>query len=384
MKKHGIIVLAGSLAQKPGHGGHTWVFLQYLLGFRRLGWDVLFLDELQPAQCLGPDSVACAPQDSRQVRFLSQVMDRFGLGDSYAVRVGERWLGRPREETLQRVRGSVLLINVMGFLRDEAILAAAPRRVFLDIDPGFGQMWKKLGLADVFEGHDDFVTIGENIGKPGCPIPTCGLSWITTPQPVVLEQWPVSRSGEAFTSIASWRGAYGPVEYGGKTYGLRVHEFRKFATLPRRRPERFQLALDIHDADKKDRNLLCENGWTLIDPQQAAGDPWRYRDFIQGSHAEFMVAKNMYVESWCGWLSDRSLCYLASGKPVLAQDTGLRDLYPTGQGLLTFATMEEANAGCEAIARDYQRHANAARWMAAEFFDSDKVLRRLLAKLGID
>lgn len=383
MSKHGVIVLAGSLAQKPEHGGHTWVFLHYLLGFRRLGWDVLFLDEMQPAMCTDAGGAACSPKDSRQIRFLGELMERFGLGQSYAVRVGERWFGLSREETLRRVRRSALFINVMGFLRDEAILAAAPRRVFLDIDPGFGQIWKALGLADSFAGHDDFVTIGENIGKSGCPIPTCGLTWITTPQPVVLDQWPVRDQGEAFTSIASWRGAYGPVEYEGKTYGLRVHEFRKFAALPRRCPERFQLALDIHDAETKDRELLHENGWTLIDPRQAAGDAWRYRDFIQRSRAEFMVAKNMYVESRCGWISDRSLCYLASGKPVLAQETGLRDLYPTTQGLVTFTTLEEAIAGCATIARDYQRHARAARSTAAEFFDSDKVLGRLLAKLGI-
>src|SRR5438105_3653696 len=137
MSKHGIIVLAGSLAQKPAHGGHAWVFLQYLLGFRRLGWDVRFLDDMQPDLCTDANGAACSPPTSRQVRFLGELMYRFGFGQSYGLRVGDHWFGVPREETLQRVRRSALLINVMGYLRNDVILAAAPRRVFLDIDPGF-------------------------------------------------------------------------------------------------------------------------------------------------------------------------------------------------------------------------------------------------------
>jgi hypothetical protein len=236
----------------------------------------------------------------------------------------------------------------------------------------------------VVQRHDAYVTIGENIGRPGCSIPSCGLHWITTPQPIVLERWPFhSEAAEWLTSIASWRGAYGPVEYQGKTYGLRVHEFRKFASLPRRSGCACQLALDIHAHDARDRDLLLACGWSLVEPAQVAGNPWTYQDYIRQSRAEFLVAKNMYVRSNSGWFSDRSICYLASGKPVVAQDTGLKHLYPTGKGLLTFSTLDEAVALVEEVNTHYPQHCRAAREIAEEYFDSDKVLGRLLTKLGL-
>lgn len=380
------IVIAGSLAQKPRHGGHTWVFLQYLLGFKRLGWNVLLLDKLEPDTCRDEAGQPCAPDASLNLRYLGEVMGRFGLGEAFAVLCdgGRRCVGMSRQQVLERTRRAALFLNLMGFLKDEEVLGCAQRRVFLDIDPGFGQMWKELGLHDPFAGHDAFVTIGENIGRPGCAVPTCGLPWVTTPQPVVLDYWPPAAgvNGRGYTSVASWRGAYGPLEYEGKTYGLRVHEFRKFAALPRLSGQPFEVALDIHPADVKDLELLRANGWSLADPVAAAGDPWAYRAFIRSSRAEFMVAKNMYVEAQSGWFSDRSICYLASGKPVLAQDTGLKGLYPTGAGLLTFRTPEEALSRVEEVEADYARHARAARAVAEECFDSDKVLNRLLAKLG--
>src|SRR4051794_3889309 len=134
-------IIAGSLAQKPGRGGHTWVFLQYLLGLRRLGWDVLFLDRLEPDMCLDAGGRRCPPEDSLALRYFLQVMQRFGLGEAFslAYRGGQEGLSRP--EVIQRVRSSAVLVNVMGFCQDEEIFGAASRRVFLDIDPGFGQMW---------------------------------------------------------------------------------------------------------------------------------------------------------------------------------------------------------------------------------------------------
>jgi hypothetical protein len=383
----GTLVLAGSLAQKPKHGGHTWVLLQYLLGFKRLGWSVMFLDRLEPEMCVDAAGRPSTLEQSLNLRYCVEVMERFGLGDEFAVIYdqGRQFIGLSRQQVLARARTSDFLLNVMGFLTDDEILGHAPKRAFLDIDPGFGQMWRDLELADLFRGHDAYVTIGENIGRTDCTIPTCGLEWITTPQPVVLDHWrPEERANDKwFTSIASWRGPYSSLEYQGKTYGLRVHEFRKFARLPRLTGRSFQLALDIHPAEVKDRTLLESNGWSLVDPNVAAGDPWTYRAYIQGSKAEFMVAKNMYVQANSGWFSDRSICYLASSKPVLAQDTGLKGLYPTGEGLITFTTLEEALSGVEELSADYARHAHAARALAEEYFDSDKVLSRLLSKLGV-
>jgi hypothetical protein len=379
----GSVVIAGSLAQKPWYGGHTWVFLQYLLGFRKLGWTVLLLDRLEPDMYVGGMDRTNV-EESENVRYFRRVMADFQLEENYSILLqdGARTLGLSRAAVLERVSGADLFLNVMGFLDDEEILSLASNRVFLDIDPGFGQMWQELGLHTMFSGHDHYVTIGENIGKEGCGIPTCGLNWITTRQPVVLDHWSVSETrDQGFTTVCNWRGEYGPVPFQGKTYGLRAHEFRKFVSLPIDTGERFELALDIHDADDRDKALLHRNGWSLSNPKITARGPAEYRSYIQRSAAEFMVAKNMYVDTRSGWFSDRSICYLASGKPVLAQDTGLQHLYPCDEGLLTFESNNEAIDKVGKISRDYSRHARAARNIATEFFDSNKVLTSLLNKL---
>jgi hypothetical protein len=380
----GRLTIAGSIAQKPHQAGHSWQFLQYLLGFRRLGWDVLFVDRLEGELCVDAAGRQCAPQASTGLRYLGDLMGRFGLADAWSVALDDgSHAGLGRELVLDHVRDSDFLLNVMGFLTDDEILAAARRRVFLDTDPGFGQMWRALGLADVFADHEQHVTIGERIGRDDCTIPTCGLNWITTPQPVVLEAWPFARSPsrEEFTTVARWRGAYGPVDYEGRRYGLRVHEFRKFADLPRLTDARFELALDIHPAESADLGLLTDCGWALVDPMQVGATADSYRAFIERSAAEFMVAKGMYVESRSGWFSERSICYLATGRPVLAQDTGLGDLYPVGEGLLLFSTLDEAAEGVEELRSNYSRHARAAHEIAVEHFGSDRVLGRLVQRL---
>jgi hypothetical protein len=380
------VVVAGALAQRPHVGGHTWVFLQYLLGLRRLGWDVLFVDRLEPGMCVGEDGEPSSLAESVNLRYLADVMERFGLRENWSLLYdgGRDVAGLGRDEVIERTAGSALLINVMGYLEDEEVLAAAPLRVFLDIDPGFGQIWKELGLHDIFRGHDRFLTVGNRIGSPDCEVPDCGLDWIPILPPVELAEWPAqSDGGGRFTSVASWRGAFGPLEYEGRTLGLRVHEFRRFFELPERSAAEFEVALDIDEAETKDLRALRGHGWELADPRQVAGDPWRYRDYIQRSAAELMVAKNMYVETRSGWFSDRSACYLASGRPVLAQDTGLDGLLPTGEGLIIFSTLEEAVAGVEEISRDYERHSRAARQIAEEHLATERILPRLLEELGI-
>ena len=369
------IAIGGSVAQKPGNAGHTWQFLQYLLGFRRLGYEVMLVDSLAAAD---PSTWA------RGVDYVERTMQRHGLDGAWSVALGHgRYAGVDRVRVLEHLRASDLLLNVMGFVDDEELLAAAPFRVFLDTDPGFGQLWRELELADVFAGHDAHVTIGERIGKPDCDLPTCGLRWITTPQPVVLGEWPRVHKPprRGFTSVASWRGAYGPIDYRGRRYGLRVHEFRRFVELPRITRCRFEPALAIDAGDAADRALLEDAGWRLLDPAAVAGTTAEYRRFIAGSAAELMIAKGIYVQTRSGWMSERSLCYLASGRPVLAQDTGLGDRYPLGEGLLAFESFDQAVTGVEEIAAHPGRHAAAARAIAEEHFDSDRVLSRLLACL---
>lgn len=372
------IVVAGSVAQQPGRGGHAWVLLQYLLGFRRLGYEVLLIDRL----CEDMFGADAGWPPAAAVSWLEETMSRKGLDGSYALFLdhhGSRCsVGVSREKAIEALRNSVLLLDVMGFLEDEELLAAARRRVFLDIDPGFPQMWQELGLHRSFGAHDAYVTVGLRVGEAESTVPTCGVNWIRTPQPVVLEEWPQTAPGAAFTSVATWRGPFGPLTYRGQRYGLRAHQMRRFAQLPQRVDVELELALEIEAADAADAALLCDGGWRLVSPRRSAGTPESYRRYVQTSRGEVEVAKDMYVRSRGGWLSDRSVCYLASGKPVLAQATGFEREVETGAGLLAFETVEDAAAGLAEIEGDYARHSGAARELAVDRFNSDRVLTRLV------
>jgi hypothetical protein len=337
------MVLAGNAAGRERAGGHLWALAQWALGLEAAGVRTTVAPAVT-ADALRPIAPFDAVED-------------------------DVW--------------SVGVLDVMGFLGRDALRADGPW-VFLDIDPGYPQMWRELGLADVLSGHDRFVTVGANVGRAGCAIPDCGVEWIQTPPPVDLGAWtPAPGGGRAFTSVATWRNQYGTVAFGDETYGSRVHEFRRFLELPRLVDADFELALDIDAAETRDLRSLEANGWRLVDPRQAAGTPQAYRDYIRGSRAELCIAQQMYVATRSGWISDRSVCYLASGKPVLAQDTGLGDHYPVGEGLLVFSTLEEAAAGVEEIERDYERHSAAARALAEDHFDARAVLGRLLERLAL-
>jgi hypothetical protein len=370
------VAVGGALAQRPGYGGHAWALLNYLLGFRALGHEVLFLDRLDPEMAPEP------AQRDRCIGWLAEVMEAAGLSDSYSLSLGEERVGLTRAQALERLRGSELLLNVMGYIADEELLAASPRNVFLDIDPGFGQMWCELGLHDPFAGHDAFVTVGEKVGDADCLVPTCGIEWVHSPHPVVLDEWPPAPGGTRLTSVGTWRGPYDPIEFEGHRYGLRAHELRKLIELPRQLEVEVELALGIDAGDAADREALQEHGWQLVDPAAVAADLDSYRRYIQGSRAELMVAKGMYVDARSGWFSERSIAYLASGKPVLAQETGWSERYPAGEGLLAFGDLDGARAGAEAIFAEPDRHARAAREIAAEFFDARKVLGRMLEEVG--
>jgi hypothetical protein len=372
----GAVVIAGAVARRIGYGGHVWALLQWALGFRKLGWSVLFLDRLEPAPGL---------RQSVQVQRFVNTMASFGLGDAFALDVGadDAPVGLARAAVLQRLHDADFLLNVMGYLEDPELLGAARRRVFLDIDPGFGQMWRALGLCDVFASHDAFVTVGTRIGQGDCRIPMCGLEWITTLPPVVLDEWTASdREGDCFTSVGCWRGPWAPVEFEGERYGLRAHEFRRFARVPRDSGLSFEMALEIDRADAADATRLRTGGWRLSDPRAVSATPDDYRRFVRGSRAEFAIAKGMYVRARSGWVSDRTACYLASGRPAIVQDTGLDGTLETGVGLVTFETPEQAVDTARSVHADWSRHARAARALAVERFDSDRVLGRLADRVA--
>lgn len=373
------IIFSGMIAADPHQGGATWAVLQYLLGLRRLGHAVYFVEPIHES-ALRPKGRGL--HESENAAYFREVTRDFGLDESAALLLAgtEQSVGLSHAALREIARRADLLVNISGMLTDPALIEPVSRRVYIDLDPAFIQLWQSEYHIDMrFAAHTHFATIGLAIGTPSCPVPACERDWIRTPQPIMLDEWPFATCLEtdALTTIGNWRG-YGSVEFRGQHYGQKAHSLRTFFELPRRTRERFVLALGIHPAESKDLEALAENGWQLIDPASVAATPADYRRFIQGSKGEFGVAKSGYVLSRSGWFSDRSVCYLASGRPVLAQETGFSKFLPTGEGLFAFETMDDALAGIEMMNTDYEGNRRAARALAEQHFDSDKVLPKLL------
>ena len=412
-----LIVVCGALANKPGNGGAAWTRLSWALGFRRLNFDVFFLEQMAPGSSVDAAGSICELDRSTNLAYFRQVMERFGFGNRSALvsADGGQTAGLGWNELVDLADAADLLVNISGNLTVDPLKSRFRKRLFVDLDPGYTQFWHSAGLAeDQLCNHHFYFTIGENIGRPECGIPIADIRWRPVRQPVVLDEWPVvadapvatsprgadaeaaqagptasgdslySKSGpRRFTTVASWRGPYGRVMHNGVQFGVKAHEFRKFRELPARSDQAFEIALDVHPADRADVDALLEGGWRIADPKLAAPDPIAFRRYIQESSAEFSVAQGVYVDTGSGWFSDRSVRYLASGKPVLVQDTGFGRTYPVGCGLVAFRTLDEAVRGAERISRDYAGHARAAREIAEGFFDSDKVLTTLLQTIEV-
>src|SRR5215208_2502641 len=345
------ILLSGMIAGVPHQGGATWAVLQYLLGFKRLGHDVHFVEPVEEA-ALRPAGVPLARSDNDA--YFRRVMAEFGMGRTSALLLAgtQRTVGLPYERLREIARRADVLVNISGLLADEALTENIPLRAYLDLDPAFTQLWYAAEGIDMgFADHSHFVTVGQAIGDPDCEVPTCGLKWIKTPQPIVLEYWPVTGriTHHSLTTVANWRG-YGSIEHEGVFYGQKVHSLRKFFSLPTLTEESFALALAIHPEESKDLVALQANGWRLVDPARVAHTPAGYQRFVGGSKAEFGIAK----------------------------ETGFSPFLPVGAGLFAFETIDDVLAATETLKGDYDRHSRAARAVAEEHFDSDRVLGRLL------
>jgi hypothetical protein len=372
------ILISGMAAGVPYHGGATWAVLQYVLGLRDLGHTVYLVEPVTLDAGLSDAAWAVSPS----AVYFARVMAEFGLQDHAALlRAGtQATLGLPYAALRRTAQQADLLLNISGMLADEALLAPIPHRVFVDLDPAFNQLWHSVDGVDMhFAAHTHFATVGLALGQPECTIPTCGRAWIPTLQPVVLEQWPLGDDlrYDGLTTVANWR-SYGTAAQNGVVYGQKAHALRPLLDLPTRTGERFMPALAIHPAETQDLAALHRYGWHLLDPACVAGDPAAYRAFIRSSKAEFGFAKSGYVLSRSGWFSDRSACYLAAGRPVIAQETGFGDHLPLGEGLFAFADAGDVLAAIDAVNSDYPRQRAAARALAEEFFAAERVLTRLL------
>lgn len=378
------ILFSGMVAGDPFQGGATWAVLQYVLGLRELGHDVVLVEPIAEAAIRPAHSTL---SESTNAAYFREVMQQFLLTDRSALLLRDRreTSGLSYDQLVAFAERADVHINISGMLTDRALLEAIATRVYLDLDPAFVQVWHEVEGIDMrLDGHTHFVTVGLAVGTPSCPVPTCGRQWIKTVPPVVLSQWPKADqiAHQAFTTIGNWR-AYGSVEFNGDFYGQKVHSVRELIDLPLRTKTPLQLAMAIDPRETADLEALQLMGWQLVDPAAVAMTPDRYRQFVRESKGELGISKNGYVKSRCGWFSDRSVCYLAAGRPVIAQETGFSEYLPTGAGLLSFTTVDEAAERIADVNANYKAHCQAARLLAETVFDSRAVLSRLLENVGL-
>jgi hypothetical protein len=374
-----IVIFSGVIGRLPV-GGHAWIAMQYLAGLRALGHEVYFLEDCgDESWVYNWETEETTTDLDYPAAYVRDCLTPLGLGDRWMYRAGDQSAGLGIEEFREVCsRADLLLVWAVPFDRWRPEYDLPRRRAYIDADPGFTQISLANGdgrLTNTVDRCQRLFTIAQRIGAGDCRIPTAGRSWLKTLAPVSLPDWPAVDSGPTthFTSVMQWRG-FREVVYDGVTYGQKDREFPKFVDLPRRTCQPFRLA--VTGAAPED---LTGHGWDVLPGWIPSRTPWSYRDFIQESRAEFGVAKHGYVLMRGGWFSDRSVCYLASGRPVLVEDTGLGDWLPVGEGILTFRDADEALRGVETINADYDRHRLAARELAENLFAADRVLPPLLA-----
>lgn len=374
-----VALLAGAVASKPRNGGEAWVRLGWLLGLRRLGWEVFFVERL------------AAPAEAVGRRHLEAAMAAHGLENRWALldERGARVAGLSRGEIEAVAREADVLFNHSGHLAPGPLRAAPRLRVYVDLDPAYTQVWAAdPGVAFSVAGHERHVTVGLNLGRSECPLPSGGVEWIPTLPPVVLDEWPAAPppGGDPlrFTTVATWRSPYGRLPVAGRLATGKHHEFRRVLGLAGGvEGAAFELALDIHPGDAADLEALRGAGWEVVPASEVAPTPAGFAAYLRGSGAEFSVAQGAYVASRCGWFSDRTAAYLASGRPALVQDTGIGEELPVGEGLLTFGDPAGAADAARRLVADPAGHAEAARELARSRLDSDLVLGRLLERLDL-
>ena len=383
------IVVTGLAATYP-LGGVFWDYLQYPLGFRRLGHHALYLEDTG-GWCYSADRRRMIADGSANAAALERAVARLdpGLAWHYRDARGHAY-GSTWDEVVRFCDGADLFLNVSGASTLRPEYRRASRLALIDSDPMYTQASVPPYLAGTLDGaarerlermlsHDVFFTFGENVGALDCRIPTGLFSWIPTRQPVVVDalapaRTPVHARRRTTTTVASWE----PHEEGPVVEGIRYHgksvEIERFKDLPAHTRVPLEVALG-GDAPRRD---LRSRGWRIVDPHAVAADPWAYRSYLASSLAEWSVAKHAYVTSRSGWFSGRSALYLALGVPVVVQDTGFGRNIPTGSGLLPFGSIPEAAAAIDEVASEPTRHAEAALDIAATSFSSDLVLSQLL------
>jgi len=384
------IVLLGMMTKMPV-AGVVWQTVHYLLGFKRLGFDAYYVE----THGRTPSMFMESREDNSSLKaasFISRVMSRFGFSDRWAFRAlhhDDRHFGMSEQKLLELYDSAELIINLHGGTMPRTEFCNGGRLIYVETDPVQLQIELYDNIQESFdflEPHCAFFTFGENYANPDCKLPVSDkFEFKPTRQPVVLDFWEsTALSGNALTTIGNWSQSWREVVFKGETYHWsKHHEFMKFIDLPKRTIQPLELAMSSSSYGENDRKLLEENGWGLRDSLEFSSDIDAYREYIQQSYGEFTVAKDQNVRLKSGWFSDRSATYLASGRPVITQETGFSNILPTGEGLFGFSVMEEILDAIQSVKNDYERHSKAAYEIAREYFKAEEVLSRLLAEVGL-
>jgi hypothetical protein len=375
-----VVISPFNVANFPEGGGHFWVYLQYALGLCQLGCEVYWLESLGPQ---GDSDQAAA-----RVAEFTERLDRFGLGKKYILYFdrplehGTRkhhYINVSRSEAEGIFRRADLLLNFHYAISPE-LLSLFRRTALVDIDPGLLQFWMSRRQLNV-PRHDLYFTTGETVGAPAARVPDCGVPWIYVRPPVSLEYWPYvfEPRCHTFTTVSTWDSSDWVVDGEAEYENTKRVAFLEFADLPRLTSQPLELALFLCTArDMAEWKDLQERGWRIRQSRDVTATPEMYQAYIQSSRGEFGCAKPSCLRFQNAWISDRTLCYLASGKPVVVQHTGPSSFLPNGEGLFRFSAPQEAAESFSIINSDYERHCRAARDIAETFFDSKRVIETIL------
>jgi hypothetical protein len=370
-----VVVSPHNVVNYPQGGGHFWVYMQYVAGLRSAGCEVWWMEEFR--------TTGDAGRDAARIDAFRAWLQPYELQDRCIFYTPQRqFVNLEPTRAREIIREADLLLNFHQKI-EPWVLEQFRRTALVDIDPGLLQYWITSGLLTVHP-HDLYFTTGETVGKPEAKFPDCGLPWITIRPPVSLELWPYvgECAAGAFTTVSNWWG-HEWVRDNGKVYdNNKRRAFLRFRRLPHFTAAPLELALLLDretEADESDRDVLVRNGWRVAASSEVAGTPGAYQRYIQSSRGEFSCAKPSCMKFQNAWISDRTLCYLASGRPAVVEYTGASKLLPNGRGLFRFSTIGEAAAGLDAVQRDYRRHSKAAREIA-EQFDARDVAREILAR----
>jgi len=378
------IVVLGYIVRGP-LGGLVWHHLQYVLGLKKMGHEVLFLEDSDNyASCYNPQKDEMTTDPSYGIDFIRQVFEQFGLVNQWAYyneHISE-WFGQPEKKVHEFCRNADILLNISGVNPLRNFLMEIPRRVLIDTDPVFTQL-KHLTEPEALskaKKHTHFFSFGENINQSFCSIPLDGITWQATRQPIVLEFWKYQegKADAAWSTVMQWD-SYKPGEYKGRTYGMKSASFASYLDFPMYSTESFDLAIGSPTAPTE---LLKQKRWNVLNSVLVTKTTESYQQFIQQSKGEWSVAKEGYVISNSGWFSERSTVYLATGRPVVVQDTGFSKFLETGKGLFSFTSVDQALTAIEEINSGYTNHCRWARDLVEHYFNYNTVLTGLLDRIN--